>query len=100
MEGGRVRPSCGKGRYGVVPPRAPDIVAMSVLQIRLPHHTIGRRHPGLLQPNAASVEEQLTSALVQESHFPRRFGTSWKMTFLSAHQGETYMAIQSNYSSI
>ena len=57
-EDGRVRPSYGHGRYGVVPSRAPDIVAMSVLQIRLPHHTIGRRHPWRFPPNAASVVEQ------------------------------------------
>ena len=40
MEGGRVRPSFGQGRYGVVPPRAPVIVSICVLLIRLPHHKI------------------------------------------------------------
>ena len=33
MEGERVRPSYGEGRFGVVPPRAPYIVAIDVLQI-------------------------------------------------------------------
>ena len=58
MEGGRVSPTYGQRRYGVVPPKAPDIVAISVLQIRLPHLTIGRRHSQRFPPNAASVEEQ------------------------------------------
>ena len=58
VEGGRVRPSHGKGRYGVVSSKAPYIVAICVLQIRLPHHTIGRRHPLRSPPNAVSVEEQ------------------------------------------
>ena len=57
VEGGRVRPSYGQGRYGVVPPRALDIVAMCVMQIRLIHHTIGRRNPRRFPPNAASVDE-------------------------------------------
>ena len=54
----RVRPSNGQGRYAVIPPTAPDIVALCALQIRLPHHTIGGWHPWRLPPNAASVEEQ------------------------------------------
>ena len=58
MDDGRVRPSYGQGRYGVVPPSAPDIVAMSVLQIQLPHHTVGRPHRWRFQLNAASGEEQ------------------------------------------
>ena len=37
--GGRVRPSYDHGRYGVVPPRALDIVAISIPPIRLSHHT-------------------------------------------------------------
>ena len=41
MEDGRVRSSYGHGRYGFVAPKVPDIVAISVLHIRLPHHTIG-----------------------------------------------------------
>ena len=39
MEGGQVFPSYGQGLYGVIPPRASDIVAIRVLQIELPHHT-------------------------------------------------------------
>ena len=58
MEGGRVRPSYGQGRYGVVPTRAPDIVDISVLQIRLHRYTIGRRHRRRFPANASSVEEQ------------------------------------------
>ena len=81
-QGGRVRPSYGQGRYGVVPPIALDIVAISVMQIRLPHHPIGRRHPRRFQPNAASVEEQ------GDDHCgsgPSRCFQSWKRTFRSAH---------------
>ena len=37
MEGGRVPLSYGHGHYGVVRQRAPDIVAICVLQIRLPY---------------------------------------------------------------
>ena len=39
------RPSYDQGRYGVIPPRAKDIVAISVLQIQLSLNTIGRRYP-------------------------------------------------------
>ena len=35
--GGRARPSYGQGCYAVVPPRAPDIIAISALQISPPH---------------------------------------------------------------
>ena len=59
MEGGRVRPSHGQGRYGVVPSKAPDIVAISVLLIRLPHHTIGGRHRRSFPRNAANIEERV-----------------------------------------
>ena len=58
MEGGRFRPSHGQGRYGVDLSKAPDIVAISILLIRLPHHTIGRGHPRRFPLIAASVEEQ------------------------------------------
>ena len=58
MEGGRVRPSYGQVRYGVLPRKESEIVTMSVLQIPLPHHTIGRRNPRRFSPNAACVEEQ------------------------------------------
>ena len=58
VEGGQVRPSYGQGHYGVVTPKVPDIVAISVLQIRLPHHTISRWNPQRFAPNAASIEEQ------------------------------------------
>ena len=57
MESERVRPWYSQGRYGVVPSRESDIVAMSVLQIRLPRRTMGRRHPRRLPQNADSVEE-------------------------------------------
>ena len=55
MEGGRVRPLYGQGRYGVDPQKAPNIVAISVLLIRLPHHTIRKRHPHRFPPNSASI---------------------------------------------
>ena len=58
VEGRRVWPSYGQGRYGVVPPRTPDILAICVQQNRLPHHTIGRQHPQRFPPNAASVKQQ------------------------------------------
>ena len=40
MEGEWVRPLYGQGRYGIVPPKAPCIIAICVMQIRLSHHTI------------------------------------------------------------
>ena len=86
MEGGRVSPSYGQGRYGDVPPGAPDIVAMSVLPIRLPHHTIGSRLPRTFPPNAVSVEEQGNDHCGGE---PSRCVQSWQRTFWSAHSGET-----------
>ena len=58
MGGGHVCPLHGQGRYGVVPPKAQDIVAICVLHIRFPHHTIGRWHPLRFPPNATSFEEQ------------------------------------------
>ena len=36
----RVHPSYDDDRHGVAPPRSPDIEAICVLQIRLPHHVI------------------------------------------------------------
>ena len=45
-------------RYGVVLPRAPDIIAIFVLLTQLSHYTISRQHHQRLPPNAASVEEQ------------------------------------------
>ena len=86
MEGGRFRPSCGQGRYGVIPPRAPDIVAICAQQIRLIHHTIGRRHPRRFPPNAASVKEQVDDHFGSESS---RCVQSWQRTLRSAHQGKT-----------
>ena len=82
VESWRVRPSYGQGRYGVVPLRAPNIVAISFLQIRLPHHTIGRRR---FPPNAASVKEQGDDHCGNE---PSRCLQSWQRTFWSAHLGE------------
>ena len=58
VEGGHVYPLYDQGRHGVVPPKAPNIMTISVLQILHPHHAIGRRHSRRLPPNAASVEEQ------------------------------------------
>ena len=88
VEGGQVRPSYGQGRYGVVPPRALYIVAISVLQIWLPHHTIGSRRPQKFPPNAASVEEQGDDHCWSE---PSRCLPSWKRTFQSAHKGERHV---------
>ena len=62
MEGGRLRPSYGQDRHGVVPPKAPDIAAISVLQIRLSQYTIGRRRPRRFPPNAASRVMTTTEA--------------------------------------
>ena len=58
MIGGRVRSPYGRGRHGVVLPRASDIIVISVLPTRLPHHTNGRRHPRSIPPNTASIKEQ------------------------------------------
>ena len=68
MEGGRVRLSHSQGRYGVVPPKAPDIVAISVLQIRPTRHTVGTRHPLRFPSYAASVEERRVMANAKASH--------------------------------
>ena len=86
LDGGRVLPSHGQSRYCVVPSRAPDIVALSVVQIRLPHHTIYRRQSRRFPPNTTSIEEQVDDHCGSESS--RRF-LSWQSTFRSAHQGET-----------
>ena len=82
----KVRPSYGQGRYGVIPTRVPYIVAISVVQNRLPHHTIGRQHPLRLLPSAVSVEEQGDDHRVSE---PSRSVLSLERTFRPAHQGET-----------
>ena len=82
VEGGRVRPSYIQGRYGVVPPKAPDIVAIIARLIRLQYHTIGRRHPRRLPPNATSVEEQSDDHCESD---PCRCVQSLQMTFRSAH---------------
>ena len=58
MEGGRVRQSHGLGRYCDIPPSAPDIVAIGVLQTLFYHHAIRKRHRRRFPPSAASVEEQ------------------------------------------
>ena len=87
MEGGRVRPSYGQGRYGVVPPRAPFIASISVLQIPLPHNTIGRRRSRRFPSTAASDEEQGDDHCGSE---PSRYVQSWQRAYRSAHQGETY----------
>ena len=78
MEGGQVCPSYGQGRYCVIPPRAPDSVVICVMQIRLPHHTIGGRHPLRLSPNAASDEEQGDDHCGSERS---RCVPSWQRTF-------------------
>ena len=57
--GGRVRPSHGQGRYGVVPPKAPDIMAICAPQIRLPQHTIGLGHCHQMQ--SASLSRVMTT---------------------------------------
>ena len=73
-EGGWVRPSHGHGRYGVVPPKEPDIIAISVLLIPLPHHTTGRRR---LPSNAVSIGEQGDDNSGSE---PSRCVRSWQRT--------------------
>ena len=83
MEGGRVRPSHGQGRYGVAPPKTQVIVAICVLQIRLPHHSISRRHPRRFPTSAASDEEHGDDHCGSE---PSRCVQSWQRTFRSAHQ--------------
>ena len=85
MEGGRVPPSYGQGRYGVVQPKATDIVAISVLQIRLTLHTIGRQLPRRFPPSAASVEEQGADHSRSKAS---RCVQSWQRSFQSAHHGE------------
>ena len=87
MVSGRVRPLYGQGRNCDVTQRAPDIIAIYVLQIRLPHHTIGRRHTRRLQSNAASVEEQGDDHWGSEQS---RCVPSLKITSRFAHQGEKY----------
>ena len=86
MYAGQVRPSHGQGRYGVVPPRAPDIVDICVLKIRLPHHIISTRHHRRFSANAASVEEQGDDNCGSGQS---RCVPSWRMTFISTNQGET-----------
>ena len=78
MKGGRVCPSHDEGGYGVVPPRALHIVAIYVLQNRLPHDISGRRHLRRLSPIAASVEEQGDDQCGSESSHSVQ---SWKRTF-------------------
>ena len=97
------RPSYGQARCGVVPPKAPDIVAIIVVQIRLPHHPIGRRHPRRFPPSAVSVEEQGDDHCDDhcdrhcDDHCDRHCGSepsgcvqSSQRTFRSAHQGDVY----------
>ena len=88
MEGRQVCHLYGQGDYGVVPLKALDIAAICVPQIRLPHHTIDRRHPWRLPPNSVSAEEQGGDHCGSQTswHVP-----SWKRTFWSAHQGDTYI---------
>ena len=86
MKGGHVRPWHGHGRYGVVRPKAPDIVAIGVRKIRHPHHTIGRRLPRRCPAVAASVVEHGNDHYGSE---PSRCVHSSKMTFPYDHQGVT-----------
>ena len=86
MEGGRVRPSHTHGRCGVVPSRAPDIVGIFALQIRIPHHTFGRRHPQRFPMNFPSVEEQ---GYDQSGSDPSQCVPSWNRMFRSAQLGQT-----------
>ena len=86
MEGGRIRPSYGQGRYGVVQSKAPDIACLCVLDILLHHHTIGRRRPWRFPPNAFNVVEQGDNHCESE---PSRCVLSWQRTFRSGHQGVT-----------
>ena len=85
MDGGRVRPSYRKGRYGIAPPTAPDTIAISVLQIKLPHNTIDRWHPRRFQPNGVSVKRQGDDHCRSD---PSQCIASWQKTFCSAHKGE------------
>ena len=87
MEGGRVRPSYGQGRYGVVPPRVPDIAVICVLLIQFLHHTFGRRHPRRLSPNTAIVEEHGDD---HSGSKPSRCALSLERTFLYGHHGKIY----------
>ena len=82
----RVRPLHVQGRYGVVSPITLDIVEINVSQIRLAHHTIGRRHLRRFQPNATSFEDLGDDHCGNE---PSRCGQSWKSTFRTDHLGET-----------
>ena len=56
---GWLLPLHGQGRHGIVPPKALDIADICVLQIRIPHHTFGRRHPQRFLSNAASFNDRL-----------------------------------------
>ena len=82
MKGDLIRSSYGYDTYGVVPPVAPDFIAICVLLIPLPHHTISRRHPRILLPNAASGGDRCECK-------PSRCVSPRKRKFRSAHQGET-----------
>ena len=87
MEDGQIRSSYGQSRYGVQT-RAPDIVDISVLQIRLSHDTIGGRHPWRFPPNAASIKMQCDDHC---GSVPSRCIQSWEWIFRLAHLGETYI---------
>ena len=85
--GQQVHLLCGLGRYGIVPTKVLDTIALHVLPIPLSHHSIGRRHSRSLPPNTASVEEQGDDQCGSE---PSRNVLSWERTFQSDIQGETY----------
>ena len=75
-----------QGRYVVVPPSASDIIAIGIIQIRLSHHAIGRRHPLRFPPNTACVEEQGDD---QCGGKLSRCTPYLERTLRSAHHGET-----------
>ena len=86
MEGRLVCPLYGQGRYGVVSPRASDMEAISVLQIQLPQHTIGRQHPQRLPSNTASGVEHGDNHCISE---PTRCIPYRERMLWSAHQGDS-----------
>ena len=74
-----VHPIHSQGRYGVVSLKAPDIVTMSVLQIQLPHHTIG----------ILGDSHQMLQTLKSRLMITAEASQSWQMTLRFVHQGET-----------
>ena len=61
-------------RYGGEPPTAPDNTAIRVLPIPLPHHAIGRRHPGPSHQTLPASKSKTTVEASQVSEFHQEKG--------------------------